>query len=117
MVDDTLRRQLAAEPDAAACILLQWTDAPGPALFEGLTSKRQRLEAATLFYSRLKSPCLARIQAPGIVVEDLPASPQAILRGPSKALLQLLEEGSPLATDPGLHALPSTLFHALPHPD
>lgn len=115
MVDPGVHKQIAAAGtgEETQSVMLQWAETPGDSLFAGLTSKRERMRVMDEYYRNLKAKIFRVLEGePGVRIQDLPASGQAILTGPAKKLEALVRPGGVLDREEKVQVLPNASFQA-----
>ena len=105
-------RDVGASDDGLSSVLVEFTEAPAEALFEGL-SKRQRLSVMQGFYASRKAALVEKLEAlAGVSVDDLQSGAALIVRGSPEVIASLTAEGGQLHQN-GLSCTPNRRFDAL----
>jgi outer membrane receptor for Fe3+-dicitrate len=114
MIDRVVQEQLAGAggPDEVQSVMLQWIERPDSSAFASAASKRERLQILDAFYRTRKQHVLSKLQqAPGVRIQDLSGSGQAILTGPVVKLRELVRTGGTLDQERTVEVVPNALFH------
>jgi hypothetical protein len=115
MVDREVRTELEilGDPDAMHALVVEWTARPDLSPAADLPTKRERLAFVDRALAAIKEDWLDRFRVEGVEIEDLPGTPQAILRATAGRWLELTSDGGTLDRDQAVRVLPIHLYHAL----
>src|SRR5215212_11029542 len=86
--------------------VVEWMSAPTPDIYQNAVSRREKLERLRRFYDGVKRPLLDELRLAGVQIQDLPASPQAVVTCTGKEWQQLGLNGGPLE-DTAVRVLPN----------
>jgi hypothetical protein len=91
--------------------VLEWRHTPNPVIYQDAITRRDKLERLRRFYDGVKQPLLEKLRMAGVQVQDLPASPQAVVTCTGKEWLQFGLDGGPL-DDSAVRVLPNVTFES-----
>ena len=103
-LEDADERQLVS-------FIVEWRSAPTPDIYRNAITRRDKLERLRHFYDDVKKPLLEELKMAGVQVQDLPASPQAVVTCTGKEWQELGLNGGPLE-DTAVRVLPNVLFES-----
>jgi len=91
--------------------VLEWRHAPTPAIYRDAITRSDKLERLRRFYDGVKQPLLEKLRMAGVQVQDLPASPQAVVSCTGKEWMEFGLNGGPL-DDNAVRVLPNVEFES-----
>lgn len=112
MLDPAVLNEIRyADKRQMVSFVIEWMSAPTPDIYRNAITRRDKLERLRRFYDGVKRPLLNELRLAGVQIQDLPASPQAVVTCTGKAWQQLGLNGGPLEGT-SVRVLPNVTFES-----